>query len=311
MSAPTGGQQWHLDRAALETGCSGWECGIVEVLGDPAVALIAIAAGLAVFVSFALLHEALGAVAEERKHVERERDAFDAFADRVARLQPEAPAAETAVEHQQTAAAIRIPTAGSSGGNAGIKGVESAYERTVMSMEHYDEEYGESLVENMAVELGGDVAAAVVGGDRLTPGLQNAVVSEARRAVKRREALLEQLDGEAERIEEARNAIEPLECRTAVVESDLRTATGFHEGTSAWNRFDAIESKLEAELERQQARLDPEEHPADEPHVFCTYLYGETNAEYPVLATVGELLERVERGKRRALETLAGSAPAD
>ncbi|AUX08575.1 hypothetical protein AArcSl_0937 [Halalkaliarchaeum desulfuricum] len=301
-----GGQQWQLDRTALETGCTGWECGLVEALGEPAVALVAIAVGLAVFVSLTLLREAADAVVEERKHVVRERNAFEAFAERVERLQPEMSSDGGKGGTLSGAAAVRVVSDGATGNGEGIDAVEATYERTVMSMQHYEEEYGETLAENMAAELGSDVATAVAAGDQLTPGLQSALVSEARRAAKRRETLLAQLEDEAERIDEAYRAIEPVEHRLESVEADLDASGGFHEGVSAWNRLRSIETDLEGELERQQTRLDPSEHPAEEPHVFCRYLYGDDagNGEYPVLGTLGRLLQRVERSKRLAVRTI-------
>lgn len=301
-----GGQQWHLERTALETGCTGWECGLVEVLGKPAVALVAIALGLAVFVSFALLRKAADAIVEERKHVVRERNAFEAFADRVDQLHPGISSDGGGAGTLSGAPAVRVVTDESTSNSGGIGAVETAYERTVMSMQHYNEEYGESLAENMAAELGSDVATAVAAGEQLTPGLQKALVSEARRAAKRRDTLLSQLEGEAERVDEAYRAIAPIEHRLESVESDLEASNGFHEGESAWNRLRSIETDLEAELERQQGQLEPSQHPAEEPHVFCRYLYGDGNGngEYPVLGTLGRLLRRVERGKQLAVRTI-------
>lgn len=311
METAAVGQQWHLDRSALETGCSGWECGVVEALGEPTVAAAAIGIGLAVFLTFALLREAADAIAEEREHVLRERNAFRAFADRIEGLQPESSAKRGTAGDATGAAAVRV-TAETSGANGGLNTVEAAYRQTVMAMRHYETEYGESMEENMAVELGSDVATAVVAGDQLTPGLQSALVSEGRRAAKRRQTLLTQLDGEAKRIEEARRVLKPVERRIDDIDEDLVASNGFPDGESAWNRLDAIESELETELRRQQERLDPTEHPAGEPHVFCQYLYGSdashTDASsYPVLKTLGQLLQRVEQCRSRALEAVTNA----
>lgn len=307
-----GGQQWQLDRTALETGCTGWECGLVEALGEPAVALSAIAVGLAVFVSVTLLRKAAESIVEERKHVIRERNAFEAFAERVERLQPAVSSDGGKTGTVSGATAVRVVSGGAGSSDGGIGAVETAYEQTVMSMQHYEEEYGEPLAENMAQELGSDVATAVAAGEQLTPGLQRALVSEARRAAKRRETLLAQLEEEAKRIDEAYRAIEPIDRRLESVESDLDASDGFHEGESAWNRLTAIESDLEDEVERQQARLDPSQHPAEEPHVFCSYLYGNGNGDdkYPVLGALGRLLQRVERGKQVAVRTITERSPS-
>ncbi|MEF8780315.1 MAG: hypothetical protein V5A46_06530 [Haloferacaceae archaeon] len=309
MATAAGGPQWHLDRGAIESGCSGWECGVVEVLGEQSVVLLAIAVGLAVFLSVAILREAADSIAEERECVTCERDAFRAFAERIERLQPVNRSVRTEAGERAGAASVRIASGGSSGGNAGIEAVETAYRETVMAMEHYDEEYDESLVENVAAELGSDVATAIATGEELTPGLRDALVSEAHRAAKRREVLLAQLEDEIDRIGDARRAIQPLEGRIEAVERDLEDAADFHDGASAWNRLSGIEAELESELHRQQERLDPDAHPAEEPHVFCTYLYGDGTAEYPVLSAIGRLLDRADEAKRSAVAVISGDSP--
>lgn len=302
------GQQWHLDRNSLEPGCTGWECGVLEFLEDPSVILLLIFIGVGVIVSVAVLREAQKAIAEEREQVTQEREAFTRFAERTKRLNPAPETGAPTSGDQQGAAAVRVApgVVSTRSGNTGIQAVKNAYEETVMAVDHFESEYGESLEENMAAELGSDVATVVSNGGELTPGLRSALISESKRAAKRREVLLSHLEHEQQRIDSANRRLEQLEHRAANVESDLDEASGFHEGTSAWNRLDAIHSDLEQELDAQQSSLEPDSHSTDEPHLFCSYLYGNSDlsATYPVLSTLADLIDRVELNKDRAMRKL-------
>ncbi|WP_456264523.1 DUF7260 family protein, partial [Aeromonas schubertii] len=53
----------------------------------------------------------------------------------------------------------------------GLNDVQQAYRETVMSIAHYDEEYDEPLAQNLAFEVGEELAAAIMTHSQLTPYL--------------------------------------------------------------------------------------------------------------------------------------------
>jgi len=86
---------------------------------------------------------------QEYKEVAAERRAFEQFQGRVA-------AVET-VSDVSAAPATRVPL------YANRSRVRCAFRETVMSGDHYDEVYGESLVKHAAAELSDEIAAGLRG----------------------------------------------------------------------------------------------------------------------------------------------------
>lgn len=96
-----------------------------------------------------LFSDALAAIDEESDRLQTERNAFEQFATQVAELR----VSRTSTSHPRaiscTSDSTRQP------GPA----IREAYETTVMSVAHYDEEYGETYEQNLHAELGKDIAA--------------------------------------------------------------------------------------------------------------------------------------------------------
>jgi len=80
--------------------------------------------------------------------VASERDAFDAFADRVATITVDSPRPPALM-------AGSVDTSGTSSATAALR---EEYEATVMAVPHYDDVYGESIEENASAEFGPDLA---------------------------------------------------------------------------------------------------------------------------------------------------------
>ena len=81
--------------------------------------------------------------------VASERDAFDAFADRVATITVDSPRPPALM-------AGSVDTSGTSSATAALR---EEYEATVMAVPHYDDVYGESIEENASAEFGPDLAS--------------------------------------------------------------------------------------------------------------------------------------------------------
>lgn len=117
-------------------------------------------------------------VDEELELVEREQEAFERFLACVR---------ETGTTRSRTAGGER------NGGPAVLVGAEgrpserlrtvrTAYRETVMAVSHYEQEYGDTLRESVATELGETLAGHVADGRVLTPVLSDALVEASERA---------------------------------------------------------------------------------------------------------------------------------
>lgn len=228
----------------------------------------------------------------ERERLLTERDAFHRFARRVesisasngGRTTPPLIADEGRSDVQQ------------------LREVRDAYRDTVMSVPHYDEEYGESLRESLAAEFDDHVATALADGRQLSPLLKNAVFVQAASAKRSREKLAEALDGELTSLRTARNRLRkcerPLE-RTMKPEAELR-----RKPTSTLIEYEEVLHREEGRCEELLLDRQQEIHRENESFSrslqfdLQQYLYDALEVTYPVLAAGTERVRRIREQRQ-------------
>jgi hypothetical protein len=99
------------------------------------------------------------------------------------------------------------PVALSNNSSQSIERVENAYRETVMSVEHYEEDYGETLATNMAEELGSSIAQAITARHTWSPTLKQAIISATSTAQSNRTDLLEELNQEYATVSKVETAL--------------------------------------------------------------------------------------------------------
>lgn len=212
----------------------------------------------------------------EREHDETtaERDAFAAFTDRLATIDPVAPTtgnvgAIRVMDHEQP--------------SEQTERVRTAYRETVMSVPHYDEVYGESLAENMAAEFGPEVTACVsmTEPQAFTQPYKNALQAAAAKATRERQAFVEALDREAQSIADARTELTEL---LAALNTTI---------IPEWQSKAFADRLNHIAQERQEALRTNRSLPRLDGHSFCGYLYQSEPWLYPVLTAVTRLREAV------------------
>jgi hypothetical protein len=243
----------------------------------------------------------------ERRRTVDEREAFDALraavrdtpTERAQSVPPESPAPS-------------VLSGATNTGSNGATAVRRAYERTVMAVPHYEEEYGDALRESLEAEFGTEVAVGLTDLGRLTPGLKRAVLDAAGTARAERDRFVEALDAEAD-------SLRGSETRLAVIRDELGTLAD--EPTPDFGARDAVRARLgvlagdcdavaddrQATLREWDDRFDPPAGVPDLPR----YLYADLDATYPVLATVAEVGERVTRLRRCVEREMAAPPRAD
>ena len=272
-------------------GCGGMEEAMV------AFAVIAGLFTLLVLAAMVQLTDAISIVDEERERIAAERDAFAAFARRVAGLEPvESTAAVPAAGGLQTA---------SPGRDAALDSVTDAYRETVMAVDHYAADYGEPLGANLAAELGEDLAVAVVDGDRFTPPLQSALVEASREASQHRAAFLRTLEDEATALAGAAERLEALEAERSSAAGASLTDRSFEELVAVWEELGEVADRVRTVAADRQAAIRSRSAagtPGDlELH---EYLYDSLPVTHPVLAEAARLLEGVETARSRVLRAI-------
>lgn len=235
------------------------------------------------------VRKAIERVEDERTAVEAERDAFSTFADSVRRL--DAPS-QTSFD-APTAALIST-----SQNQQQLQKVRDLYRETVMAVPGYEEEYGESLRENLTAEFGEEVATAVLDGEQLTPHLKDMLVNQATAAARERETLLEAIDDERDALFDALRRFEtvgiPLEGRDELELSE-RSFEALVDYDRRSRRDEARYERILRDRQQQLQRKARWVRNADAAFLQ-TYLYRDLDVRFPVLH---EGLERIKRLRER------------
>jgi hypothetical protein len=215
---------------------------------------------------------AVDAVASEREEVQAEIDAFRSFLDRVSELEP-----------TQSTTGSPAPRSLSHAGRADTsRRLRTAYEETVLSVEHYDRVYDEPLAEHVAAELSPQLTPLFESNRVAFTEVYRRTLHEAvREAVGSREQLISVLGDEATSLETARDRLQDVLDRAGT--SGPQAAPAGDER----DRLDEIARQRQAELKSRPrlAQLNG--------HEFCEYAYESEAWTYPVLTAVARLRESI------------------
>jgi len=205
----------------------------------------------------------------EYEELDAERRAFEQFRGRVAAVETvvtasAAPATRAPLSEKRSRAAERI---------------RSTYRETVMNVDHYDEVYGESLVENIAAELSRDIAAGLRRDVHLqfTPFFKRTLLTTVASAIDQRETFRDILDGERDSLTRSEDK---LLARLDELEG-VRVPAGL--GVDFTDALDEIAYDRQATFAGRTAS------PRTDGHDLCGYLYANCDWTYPVLTAVTRL----------------------
>jgi len=208
------------------------------------------------------------AIETEKDEVSTECDAFNQFKGRIANTEISPPAQPP----QQLVSGTRFAETRF----RGIERVRSIFRDTVMSVDHYETVYGESLDEHVEAELSREVAAGLHEETTvsLTEYFKSALITSVDDAIYRRQIILENLDEEARSLDRIRAELVDLfdVCDRSLV--PLRIQNDIRE------ELDEIARQRQETIHRRNpsSRTDG--------HDLCTYLYHEEEWTYPALTAV-------------------------
>ena len=193
-----------------------------------------------------------------------------------------------------------------------LRAVREAYQSTVMSVPHYDEEYNDTYPSSLAAEFGPELAAALTRESALHEHVRQSVLEQTTTAIETRDEFETVLEREhtslrtaTEAIHTVYDSVESL-AETAVEQLDFG-ALDAHRA-----RLEVLERQCDAvATTRQQERAATERsmHFDGETEDVQTYLYQDLPVTYPVLATVagvGRRIDAVRRDVEHAIIAVAG-----
>jgi membrane protein implicated in regulation of membrane protease activity len=283
---------------AAEGACSGVTCATLDAVSTALVLAWAFAFALVVVATVVHLRRAHGECERERDRLLAERRAFERFARRVDAVEAVEP---TGVEVGGATATMRSASEGD-----GLSTVVSAYRETVMGVDHFESDYDEALRENMAAELGPDVATAVLDGRVLHPQLKVAIVRKCREAHGHRTGVLQNVDDETAELGAAGEELRRVQSSVERLDRDPLLEKSFEELREEYETLGDLATDCEAVVEDRQSTVtgrDPSPG-ADEGHDFHAYLYEPLDVSYPVLAAGVSTLTTVRSARRRVLDSL-------
>jgi hypothetical protein len=306
MLASPAGTRVHTQ--SLEMGvqelCHLTNCGYADLLVQVIAAAWLVALVLLAVATLTYIREARDAVATERDRTHVEMEALDRFRRQVARLEA---SQATRNAPQPTGAGLALAQTAPDPPDGGLREVREAYERTVMGVPHFEEDYGEPFATHLSAEFGEEIARAVVAGEQFTPQLKQVLLERADEERAKRENLLRALTSEAENLDEFGDALSSVDDRRESAAAEPLYQRSFPDLFRAWHRIDDLEGECEDLLtERQQSihqdRVTPTLDRSRKS--FHAYLYGDLDVDYPVLADGASVLDRLRTARREVLRTL-------
>lgn len=240
---------------------------------------------LAVLACVTRIPEALSIVQEERERTAAEEAAFENFSERVVALnttevKPATPTAGTTLTSPETETAAQL------------EDVRAAYRNTVMTVPHYEEEYDEPLTENMAAELGTDLAGFVHGDDILTPNLQQALIRASHAAKQERASFRKSLDRERDTLTDARRRLRDVSESTERLATTPLDRCPFDKLLRVEHRLQNLKSDCEEILQDRQRDLQKRSYHND--LQLQAYLYPSQPWTFPVLDDALDCLSRLQ-----------------
>jgi hypothetical protein len=252
------------------------------------------------FIGAIYIPDAIEVVRGEQSELRSERDAFEAFLNKIKTITPVELSTEPSP--QQSGNILTSPRRTQS------QEIIRAYKETVRDVPHYKTEYDDTVTESLVEEFGPEIATQLVTGKTYTPLVKNQLTEAVCRCRQEREHVLQTLESEHEALQKAQTTLEKKEAELNCVTACLPSEQSFDELFQNYNCvIDAEETCEEVLEERQQQRV--EGHAAvtaprtDEVDLY-PYLYRSLPVTYPVIADATKLIERLQRVQRRLAKQL-------
>lgn len=254
------------------------------------------------------IHEALGRVQRERRHVGEELNAYERFAESVRETDPvRAPASSGVVAARGGGSVPSISMAPRN--RSTTTSAERVRERFAETVYPHSDEGG-SIDEVLAAELGEEIATtlAPTSVGRFTPEVQTAIRSAVDRRRAELRAMERALETEAESLETTRTGVEPILEWLADADERPLLDFGFDELHERHRLLDDHRARCDAlARERQSVLRGTTSHDgaAGLAHqTLVEHLSRNVETTYPVLATVTRLDELCKECQRAVRDHL-------
>lgn len=173
------------------------------------------------------------------------------------------------------------------------------YRDTFMSLSHYQDDYGESALENLREEFGEEVAALV---DRRSLLAYDAAAHGAQIGISNRQTMMHRLEIEQEQIDRIRRElasvhrkVNRISVKISEGDAELLSGSGNRlEPTTDLARLEEWESNCDRLIaKRQKCLLAHDGELSNYEFTLVRFLYQSLDVDFPVLASIAELCDRI------------------
>jgi hypothetical protein len=256
-----------------------------------------------------VLEGARETVRVERRRTADERAAFVSFRSRLDAIPATTAAGVTADRRFDGPQPIgyETPRMGTE-----LLAVRDAYQSTVMSVPHYEEEYNDTYAASLAAEFGPELAAALTRESALHEHVRRSVLDQTTAAIETRDEFETVLEREQASVRAASEELRSLDDSVASLGETAVDRLDFGGLDAHRARLEVLERRCdEVATTRQRERVAVEQsmHFDGETDDVQTYLYQDLPVTYPVLAAVaavGRRIDAVRRDVERAIIEVAG-----
>lgn len=231
-----------------------------------------------------------------------ERDAFERLRARIASIEPNT---VTPVEASVGPAGDAAVLSGRPDRpSSSVRAVRQAYRETVLSVSHFEAEYGESLAESVAAELGTTLATRLCDGGRLTPQVHDTLLAACDRAIEERETYRETLETERTSLCRTRDRLDEIETRAVELGRAIDATTASREYGAIDRELRGLEADCDSLVERRQELLHGRSTAGlvgISGERLLRLLYDDCDVTCPALADVASCLDTIRTHRERCL----------
>jgi hypothetical protein len=182
-----------------------------------------------------------------------------------------------------------------------LRTARTAYRDSIMSVPHYDSEYGESFKRNLTAEFNQTIAICLVTGTKFTKPIQNALI----RAVKQRRYSRERFDTELQKerrlLQRVIDSLSNIESRTHQIGIQSNGAANSEQSYSLRDELNQLEVRCGSLTEARQMTIHNRrnmEWAGVGSGSLVMYLYDDLPTRTPALSAIASCLKPIHRYQR-------------
>jgi hypothetical protein len=228
------------------------------------------------------ISSAIDILLTEYNQVTEEIRAFEQFKKRVLNISINTDSRNTVGRFRYE----RKPTAG------GTNRVRTAYDETVMSVSHYDAEYGDTYASSVSEEFGPDIATALTESSELTPILKSALINQIENIIESRKELRKTIQLEQDSIKSAHEDLNDLAKMLCNYTKNEFSHMNYNQLSKYKNKtcknkrvLDEVAIIRQQDINKIRKSMQTDRTTSD----LYSYLYQSLSTTYPVLNIIGQL----------------------